>query len=354
MLLEFFISVVVVILLIVYKGHIIVHEGEKVVVENLGKYSRILGPGFHLLTPFIEDVKTVSWHRLIEKKMTNSNQPQIVSDEFRDYRIKHKNITFDLVPVECYTKEKVEVEVNTVLLFDIIDIKNAVYNIPDLYNGIETKMETVIVGLVQSLTVDEITTEELSVAMNKELNNQQWQQDWGIKITQIMVQNFTLPSNLSKSTIDSVTEKRRLESERLALDAEKHRNINKLDTEALLAKKRNEMEIMESQHKISQLKLQNEYENEKSKRFIEIESDNLKKQADSRAYEERVRLQALKESGFSEQYFIELERLKGLSQLSKDGRVIVLPLESMVSGIGSHLVSKHVNPDTISVNVNNT
>ena len=58
------------------------------VVERLGKYHRTLGPGFHVLIPFVDKVA---------------------------YHLDLKEMTVEVPPQECFTADEVRVEVDGVM-----------------------------------------------------------------------------------------------------------------------------------------------------------------------------------------------------------------------------------------------
>ena len=64
------------------------------IIERLGKYQRTLGPGLHVLIPFVDKVAFV-----------------------RDL----KEHTIDIPPQSCFTKDEVQVEVDGVAYISVID-----------------------------------------------------------------------------------------------------------------------------------------------------------------------------------------------------------------------------------------
>ena len=74
------------------------------VVERLGKYSRTLGPGFHVLIPFLDRVSFIK-------------------------DLKEEAIT--VPPQACFTTDNVQVEVDGVIYISVIDPVKASYGITD-------------------------------------------------------------------------------------------------------------------------------------------------------------------------------------------------------------------------------
>jgi len=353
MLLQFFVFSTFLLFIIgiitLFKCYIIVNEGEVIIVERFGKYSSIMAPGFHFLTPFIEEPRYVRWERKIEKNRL------IVTDIFNGYRIKTSNICFDVPPISCYSKEKVFLDVNIVVYYNINDVKKAVYNIHDLYSGIETKVETLLVNIIHEMPLDDITSQELTLKMNQFLLHETWQEEWGIKINRFDIQNITLPKELIHTTLTAVTLRRKLESEKLVIESERFKQLSQLESEELMLHKKREIEMNDINHRIKTQKLENEYENTKLIKHIETKNITTKSQQDIDNLIQTSKYKAMKDSGFSENYFIELKRIESIAEVFKAGingnnKTLILPYESIIRE-GNHFINKDLFPDSTSTYV---
>ena len=91
-----------VVLVVLFKIAVVVPEREAVIIERLGKYSRTLYSGFHLLVPFIDHIA---------------------------YRQNLKEDALDVDPQICITSDNVQVQVDGVLYTQVIDPVKASYGI---------------------------------------------------------------------------------------------------------------------------------------------------------------------------------------------------------------------------------
>ena len=75
---NFVIGLVIVLVVIVYKGATIVSQGFEFTVERLGKYTKTLTPGFHILIPFIDKIgaKVNMMERVLDVPITRSHHPR--------------------------------------------------------------------------------------------------------------------------------------------------------------------------------------------------------------------------------------------------------------------------------------
>ena len=51
----------ILVIFIIIKGFVIISQGETMVIERLGKYSRTLDSGVNILLPFIEKPREILW-----------------------------------------------------------------------------------------------------------------------------------------------------------------------------------------------------------------------------------------------------------------------------------------------------
>src|SRR4051794_2630893 len=101
------------------------------VVERLGKYKRTLSPGLNLLVPFVDAVRTKVDMR--EQVVSFPPQPVITSD--------------NLV-----------VSIDTVIYYQVIDPKSAVYEIANFIQGIEQLTVTTLRNVIGSLDLEQTLT----------------------------------------------------------------------------------------------------------------------------------------------------------------------------------------------------
>ena len=94
----------VLIVIILIKTAVIVPQKTEFIIERLGKYSRTLDAGFHLLIPFLDRVA---------------------------YKYVLKEEVFDIPSQTCITKDNVTVEVDGLIYLQVMNSKLAAYGIND-------------------------------------------------------------------------------------------------------------------------------------------------------------------------------------------------------------------------------
>jgi regulator of protease activity HflC (stomatin/prohibitin superfamily) len=111
------IGIVVLAIVVVAKTATIVPQQSAYVIEQLGKYSRTLRAGFHILVPFMERVA---------------------------YRHTLKEMAVDIAEQVCITKDNVQVGVDGVLYMQVTDPQRASYGITDYIFAISQLAQTTL------------------------------------------------------------------------------------------------------------------------------------------------------------------------------------------------------------------
>ena len=107
----------IVAIVVVVKTAVVVPQQNAFIVENLGRYSRTLGAGFHILIPFLERVA---------------------------YRHSLKEQAIDVEEQICITSDNVQVGVDGVLYLQVMDARKASYGIGEYLFAIAQLAQTTL------------------------------------------------------------------------------------------------------------------------------------------------------------------------------------------------------------------
>lgn len=177
------------ILVAFFKAIRIVPQKEAYIVERLGKYSKTLEAGFHVLIPFIDKVA---------------------------YRHTLKEQAVDVMPQSCITRDNIAVEVDGILYMQVIDPKKASYGINNYLFASSQLAQTTMRSVMGKLDLDK-TFEEREVINSVIVEAVDKASDpWGIKVTRYEVKNIMPPQSIK----DAMEKQMRAEREKRALIAE--------------------------------------------------------------------------------------------------------------------------------------
>src|SRR5437660_12191461 len=122
-----FIALAIISVIVVWRTATVVPQQSAFVVEYLGKYSRTLQAGFHILIPFVERVA---------------------------YRHSLKEIAIDIAEQICITKDNVQVGVDAVLYMQVMDPHLASYGITNFGFAISQLAQTNLRSEIGKIELD--------------------------------------------------------------------------------------------------------------------------------------------------------------------------------------------------------
>jgi regulator of protease activity HflC (stomatin/prohibitin superfamily) len=142
------------------------------IVERLGRYHATLGPGFHVLVPFIDKVAYIQ---------------------------EMKEETINVPPQICFTTDNVQVEVDGVIYISVIDPVKASYGITNYRFAAIQLAQTTMRSIVGTLELDK-TFEERDVINSKIVGVlSEVGQHWGIQVHRYEVKNIVPPASVKNA-----------------------------------------------------------------------------------------------------------------------------------------------------------
>ncbi len=198
------IGLVVLAIVVIAKTATIVPQQQAYVIENLGKYSRTLRAGFHILVPFIERIA---------------------------YRHSLKEMAIDIPEQVCITKDNVQVGVDGVLYMQVLDPERASYGIHDYVFAITQLAQTTLRSEIGKIDLDRTFEERAMINGNVVREVDLASDTWGVKILRYEIRNINPPPDV----IEAMEKQMRAEREKRAVILEsegvRDANINRAEGE---------------------------------------------------------------------------------------------------------------------------
>jgi regulator of protease activity HflC (stomatin/prohibitin superfamily) len=148
---------------------VVVKQKEARVVERLGKYSKTLLAGFHVLLPFLDKVRYI--HTLKEQVITHAQQV-------------------------CITRDNIAVIVDGVLYFQVLDPAKASYGIVDYRTAITQLSQTTLRSLIGKIELDRTFEERETINAGVVAAVDKASETWGVKVTRYEIMAIEPPASI--------------------------------------------------------------------------------------------------------------------------------------------------------------
>jgi regulator of protease activity HflC (stomatin/prohibitin superfamily) len=193
------VGLVVLVFLVFFKLIRIVPEEEAWIVEQFGKFQRTLGPGLHLVVPFVQ--KVAYQHTLKEE-------------------------VIDVAPQICITQDNVQVTVDGILYLQVMDPVKASYGIENFRFASAQLSQTTMRSEIGKIELDKSFSErdKINDAIVKSVDEAS--DPWGIKVTRYEIRDITPTHTVMQAMEQQVRAEREKRAEVLSSEAERQSRIN--------------------------------------------------------------------------------------------------------------------------------
>jgi len=198
------IFIVIVVVIILAKTAVIVPQQNAYVIENLGKYSRTLRAGFHILIPFIEKAS---------------------------YKHSLKELAIDIDEQICITKDNVQVGVDGVLYLQVLDPERASYGITNYVFAISQLAQTTLRSEIGKIDLDRTFEERGSINANVVSELDKASDPWGVKVLRYEIKNINPPSDVLGAMEKQMRAQREKRAVVLTSEGERDAKINEAEGE---------------------------------------------------------------------------------------------------------------------------
>lgn len=176
----------------------IIKQSTARVVERLGKYSRTLTTGVHVILPFFDRCGP---------------------------EISLKERVADFPPQPIITKDNVTMQIDTVVYFQVTDPKLYSYGVERPIAAIENLTATTLRNIVGELELDETLTSRDTVNSKMRAILDEATDPWGIKINRVELKNIDPPKAIREAMEKQMRAERERREAILLAEGEKKSNI---------------------------------------------------------------------------------------------------------------------------------
>ena len=178
------------------------------IVERLGKYSRTLDAGFHVLIPFIDKIA---------------------------YKQNLKEQAIDVASQICITKDNIAVEVDGILYLQVIDPQKAIIEIENYLVGTSQLSQTTLRSVLGQSELDELLSQREKINVRLQHIIDQQTEPWGVKVTHVEVKQIDLPQEMQRAMAKQAEAERERRAKVIAAEGEFQASQKLSDAAKILA-----------------------------------------------------------------------------------------------------------------------
>lgn len=207
----FFLVLAIAAIVLVKKALLIVPQSETKIIERLGRYHDTLGAGVNFIIPFIDNAKSivVLSHGRYSYSSTIDLREQV----------------YDFPSQNVITKDNIQMEINALLYFQIMDPYKAAYEINNLPNAIEKLTQTTLRNIIGELELDETLTSRDTINNKLRLVLDDATDKWGVKVNRVELQDITPPATVLNAMEKQMQAERNKRAQILTSEGEKAAEI---------------------------------------------------------------------------------------------------------------------------------
>ena len=178
-------GIAAIVVVAILQGARVVPQRSAFVIERLGKFSRTLDAGFHVLVPFLDRV--TAKHSLKEQ-------------------------VIDVPSQMCITRDNIAIEIDGVLFLQVLDPARATYGVTNYFMAASQLAQTTLRSEIGKMDLDRTFEERDSINANIVDALDKACEPWGVKVMRYEISNINPPQSVK----DALEKQMRAERERRA------------------------------------------------------------------------------------------------------------------------------------------
>tara|TARA_B100001142_G_C14317281_1_gene648958 strand:+ start:1254 stop:2177 length:924 start_codon:yes stop_codon:yes gene_type:complete len=190
---------VILIIVILFNTAKVVPQRQEYIVERLGKFSRTLSAGLHLLIPFLDVVR---------------------------YKRTLKEEVFEVSKQNCITKDNVALGIDGVLYLQVMNSKLSCYGIDDYRLAAQNLAQTSLRSVIGKMDLDKTFEERETLNQAVVAAVDEAAQNWGIKVLRYEVKDIEVSPDIMNAMEKQMTAERDKRAAIAQSEGERQSKIN--------------------------------------------------------------------------------------------------------------------------------
>lgn len=167
---ELLITIVVIILIVALCSIRQINQYERGILFKMGKYAKVLNPGWHIIWPVFESCKKI------------------------DIRTR----AVDVPEQVAITSDNVSIKINAVIYYKVFDAGKALCEVENFHYAVGQLAQTTMRNVVGTVTLDQLLTDREKISTNicKIIDNAT--DPWGVKVENVELKDISLSMEMQR------------------------------------------------------------------------------------------------------------------------------------------------------------
>src|ERR1700683_3998960 len=197
-----FIALALLAVIVIWRTATVVPQQSAYVIENLGRFSRTLQAGFHILIPFVERIA---------------------------YKQTLKEQALDVPEQVCITRDNVQVGVDAILYLQVLDPHLASYGITNYGFAIAQLAQTTLRSEIGKIELDRTFEARATINANIVTELDKASGAWGVKVMRYELKNISPPKDILSAMEKQMRAEREKRAVVLTSEGERDAKINEAE-----------------------------------------------------------------------------------------------------------------------------
>ena len=198
----FFIVLAVVAIVIFARTVKIVPQQMVFVTERLGRYHRSMEAGLHIVIPFFDTVR---------------------------YKHSLKEIVLDIPEQNCITKDNVQVTIDGIIFFRVVDPAKASYGVANFVPAVIQLSQTTLRSEIGKIDLDRTFEERDVINHNIVVSLDKATDSWGVKVLRYELKSITPPRDVIEAMEKQMRAEREKRAQILTSEGDRDAKINRAE-----------------------------------------------------------------------------------------------------------------------------
>ncbi len=169
-----------------------VNEYERGLVYTMGRFSTILGPGWHFIMPIFQSMRKV------------------------DIRTK----AVEVPKQEAITHDNVQAKITAVIYYKVVDPAKAINEVESYYYAVSQLAQTSMRSVIGGVTLNQLLSEQVHIAEKIQTEIDKITTSWGVDVQAVELKDIELPESMIRTMAKKAEAEREKEATIIASEGE--------------------------------------------------------------------------------------------------------------------------------------